>query len=104
MVDMKVLVYFNFSKINWKKMKSPSSMRNGKFHPPKCRSKVQKKGLLYTYSSKMPGPSPNFLIIPKKNFKTKNWKKKEVARGAARSLTDCWPQSASDGWLPAGPE
>jgi hypothetical protein len=23
-------------------MKSPSSMRNGRFHPPKCRSKVQK--------------------------------------------------------------
>jgi hypothetical protein len=25
-------------------MKSPSSMRNGRFHPPKCRGKVQKTG------------------------------------------------------------
>jgi hypothetical protein len=41
---MKVLVCSNFSKINWKKMKSPSSMRIGKFHPSKCRGKVQKTG------------------------------------------------------------
>jgi sterol desaturase/sphingolipid hydroxylase (fatty acid hydroxylase superfamily) len=42
-IDMKVLVYSNFSKNKtWKKMKSPSSMRNGRFHPSKCRSKVQK--------------------------------------------------------------
>jgi hypothetical protein len=39
---MKVLVYFNFSKKSWKKMKSPSSMRNREFHPSKCRGKVQK--------------------------------------------------------------
>jgi hypothetical protein len=25
-------------------MKSPSSMRNERFHPPKCRDKVQKIG------------------------------------------------------------
>jgi hypothetical protein len=25
-------------------MKSPNSMRNGRFHPSKCRSKVQKMG------------------------------------------------------------
>jgi hypothetical protein len=25
-------------------MKSPSSIKNGRFHPPKCRSKVQKIG------------------------------------------------------------
>jgi hypothetical protein len=37
---MKVLPYFNFSKkIN--KIKYVSSMRNGRFHLPKCRSKVQ---------------------------------------------------------------
>jgi hypothetical protein len=42
-IDMKVLVYSNFSKNKtWKKMKSPSSMRNGRFHPSKCRGKVQK--------------------------------------------------------------
>jgi hypothetical protein len=51
-------------------------MRNGRFHPSKWRGKVQKLGVLYTLSPKMPGPSPNFLIIPKKiklNFKS--WKK-----------------------------
>jgi hypothetical protein len=53
MVDMKVQVYSKFSKNKiWKKIESPSSMRNGRFHPPKCRDKVQKieketlKGLL----------------------------------------------------------
>jgi hypothetical protein len=68
LVDMKVLVYSNFSK-KWKKMKSLSSMRNGRFHPPKCRGKVQKIGVLYTHSPKMLGPSPNFLITPKKKLK-----------------------------------
>jgi hypothetical protein len=43
MVDIKVLVYSNFSK-KLEKMKSPSSMRNGRFHPSKCRAKVQKIG------------------------------------------------------------
>jgi hypothetical protein len=28
----------------WKKIKSPSSMRNGRFNPLKCRGKVQKIG------------------------------------------------------------
>jgi hypothetical protein len=37
-------------------------MRNGRFHPPKCRDKVQKMGVLYIHSSKMHGPS---LITPK---------------------------------------
>jgi hypothetical protein len=41
-------------------------MRNGRFHPPKCRCKVQKMGVLYTQSRKMSGPSPNFLIISTK--------------------------------------
>jgi hypothetical protein len=58
MVDMKVYVYSRFSKNKiWKKMKSPSSMRNGRFHPPKCRFKLQKMGELYTRSFKMPSPS-----------------------------------------------
>jgi hypothetical protein len=50
-------------------MTSPSSMENGRFHPPKCRDKVQKMGVLYTHSPKMPSPSPNFLIIPKLKIK-----------------------------------
>jgi hypothetical protein len=39
-VDIEVQVY---SKI-WKKLKSPCSMREGRFHPPKYRGKVQKIG------------------------------------------------------------
>lgn len=28
-------------------------MRNGRFHPPKCRGKVQKMGVLYAHLPKM---------------------------------------------------
>ena len=65
MVDMEVQVYSNFRK-NKIKIKSPSSMRNGKIHSPKCRGNLQKMEVLYTHSPKMLGPSPNFLITPKK--------------------------------------
>jgi hypothetical protein len=41
-------------------------MKNGRFHPSKCRGKVQKMEVLYTHSIKMPHPSPNFFIISKK--------------------------------------
>jgi hypothetical protein len=42
-VDIKVQVYSKFSKNTiWKKIKSPSTMRDGRFHLPKCRGKVQK--------------------------------------------------------------
>jgi hypothetical protein len=40
-MDMKVLVYFIFSKIKMEKKKSQSSMKNRRFHPSKCRGKVQ---------------------------------------------------------------
>jgi hypothetical protein len=44
-VDMKVQVYSKFIKNKIRKInKSPCSMREGRFHPPKCRSKVQKIG------------------------------------------------------------
>jgi hypothetical protein len=66
-------------------MKSPSTMRNGRFHPSKCRGKVQKMGVLYIYSPKMPSPTPNFLIKPKnkKNKNQKNWKNEGGATGAS---------------------
>jgi hypothetical protein len=44
-------------------------MRNERFHNPKSRGNLQKMGVLYTHSPKLPGPSPNFLITPKKNSK-----------------------------------
>jgi hypothetical protein len=46
------------------KLKNKISKLN-KEHPSKCRGKVQKMGVLYTHHPKMPGPSPNFLRIPK---------------------------------------
>jgi hypothetical protein len=52
-------------------MKSPKTMRNGRFHPSKCRDKLQKMEVLYTHSPKMPSPSPNFLITPKNQNKIK---------------------------------
>jgi hypothetical protein len=53
MVDMKVQVYSKFSKNKiWEKMKSPSSMKNGRFHTLKYRGKVQKMEVLYTHLPK----------------------------------------------------
>jgi hypothetical protein len=87
MVDMKVLMYSNFSKKLLKeKMKSPSSMRNGRFHPSKCKGKVQKMGVVYTHSPKMSSPSPNILRKLKKNSKNSNFLEKG---GPTRSLSDC---------------
>ena len=83
MVDMKVQVYSNFSKKNlWKKIKSPSFIKNGRFYPPNYRGKVQKMGVLYTPSPQMPSPSPNTKNL---KFKKKNPKKLEI-RGVCRKL------------------
>jgi hypothetical protein len=55
-------------------------MRNGRFHPSKCRGKVQKMGVLYIHSPKMPSPSPNFFKESKFIFiKPKKLEKGEVA-------------------------
>jgi hypothetical protein len=57
-------------------------MRNGRFHPSKCRNKVQNMGVLYTHFPKIVGP---FLTIPFFTFlKSKIGKK----AGIARSLSD----------------
>jgi hypothetical protein len=58
MVDMKVQMYSKFSKRIWKKMISPSFMRNGKFHPSKSRGKVQKTG-----GETLKGLFSNFFIL-----------------------------------------
>jgi hypothetical protein len=51
---MKVQVSSNFSKKKiWKKIKSPSFIRIGRFNTSKCRGKLQKMGVLYTYSPKI---------------------------------------------------
>jgi hypothetical protein len=82
MMDMKVQVYSKLSKKKFEnKIKSPSSMSDGRFHPPKYRGKLQKMEVLYTHSPKMPGPFPNFLKHPKKRLnlflkKTKKFGKK----------------------------
>jgi hypothetical protein len=65
MVDMNVQVYSTFrkNKIS-KKVKSPSSMRNGRFDTSKCRGKLEKMGVLCTHSPKSLGPFPK---LPMKN-------------------------------------
>jgi hypothetical protein len=55
-------------------MKSPSSMRNGRFHLSKCRDKVQKMGVLYTHSPKRPDPFPK---LPKKIEKKSKYLRKK---------------------------
>jgi hypothetical protein len=70
MVDTKVKVYSKFrkNKIS-KKVKSPNSMRNGRFDTSKCRGKLEKMGVLCTHSPKSPG---TFSKLPKNNnFKLK---------------------------------
>jgi hypothetical protein len=54
---MEVQVYSKFrkNKIS-KKVKSPNSMRNGRFDTSKCRGKLEKIGLLCTHSPKSLGP------------------------------------------------
>jgi hypothetical protein len=47
-VDMKVQVPLILTKINLEKMKSSSSMRNGRFHILKYRGKLGKMEVLYT--------------------------------------------------------
>jgi hypothetical protein len=99
-MDMKVLVYSNFSQKKWKKMKSPSSMRNGRFHPSKPRGKVQKMGVLYIHSPKNVRPIPK---LPQKtktklSKNQKDWKK----GGSARSLLDYGLRPAGDHWSLAG--
>jgi hypothetical protein len=49
----------------WKKVKSPLSMNFGRISTSKCRSKLQKMGVLYTHSPKSPGP---FSKLPKIHF------------------------------------
>jgi hypothetical protein len=94
MLDMKVLINLILENKNWKKMKSPSSMRNGRFHASKSRGKVQKMGVLYTHSPKMPGSSPNFFKKLKEKKEKENKRKEE---GPAHSLLDCRPRQATNG-------
>jgi hypothetical protein len=63
MVDMKVLVYSEFRK-NWKRIKFPSSMKNGRFHPLQCRGKVQKIGeeTLKGLFSNLLNPAAHFFL------------------------------------------
>jgi hypothetical protein len=94
------MVYSNFSQKNLEKNEISKLMRNGRFHFPKCRGKVQNIGVPYIHSSKMGGPSSNFFITPKKK-KNKNLKKMGAAGGAARNLSDYGPRQVDDCWSPA---
>jgi hypothetical protein len=63
-------------------MKSPTSIRNGRFHLPKCRGKVQKMGVL--------GPSPNFQITPKKSEKNQKIAKYGRQQGSNPQFVRLW--------------
>jgi hypothetical protein len=72
--DMKVQVYSKFGKNKIsKKVKSPNSMRNGRFDTSKYRGKLEKMGVLCTHSPKSPGPFPK---LPIKKLKKKKIPKK----------------------------
>jgi hypothetical protein len=106
-VDMKVQVSSNFSKKIWKKMKSPSSMRNRRLNTSKCRGKFLKMGV-YIQSPKSPSPFPKLPKKISKNFKIS--KKREQSRqGQApphgrRATASHWPTQAFrlavGGWSP----
>jgi hypothetical protein len=88
MADMKVMVYSNFSKKEiQKKMKFPSSMRNARFQPFKCRGKVQKMGVLFSQNakpiSKLPHKTNLFFL------NQKNWKRGRGGREPAYNLLEC---------------
>ena len=62
------LVYSNFSQ-KLEKNEISKLHEEWKISPsqlPKKRSKVQKMGVLFTHSPKIPSPSPNFFITPNK--------------------------------------
>jgi hypothetical protein len=75
-------------------MKSPSSMRNGRFNTSRYRGKLQKMGVLYTYSSKRHGP---FSKLLKKNFKKINFfiKRGHSLMGRGLPLTSGCPPAAA---------
>jgi hypothetical protein len=76
-------------------MKFPSFMKNGRFQPPKCRGKLQKMGVLYTHSPKMPNPSLN----TRKKFK----KSQKVGKKGASPQSNRLRAAASRRPLIAGP-
>jgi hypothetical protein len=93
-VDMKVQVYSKFrkNKIS-KEVKSPNSMRNGRFDTSKWRGKLEKMGVLCTHSPKSPGPIPKLLIKnwPKCSRKLQKNKKIQKKR-TKQTLSRCWPE------------
>jgi hypothetical protein len=93
-VDMKVQVYSKFRKIKIsKKVKSPNSVRNGRFDTSKCRGQLEKMGVLCTHFPKSPGPFPK---LPKKKIQKniKNSKQKgqsgPIQASTRRPRVDAW--------------
>jgi hypothetical protein len=88
MVDMKVQIYSKFrkNKIS-KKVKSPNSMRNGRFDTSKSRGKLEKMGVMCIHSPKSPGP---FRKLPIRNLKKI---KKFQKKGTRPTLSRCRPRA-----------
>jgi hypothetical protein len=92
-VDIKVQVYSKFRKNKiWKIVKSPISMRNGRFNTSKCRGKLQKMEVLYTHSPKNLGPFPKH---PKKNSK----KFKNSKKWGQPDRSKCQPTAGGQPWV-----
>jgi hypothetical protein len=74
-VDMKVQMYSKFKEnFFWKKMKSLSSMKNGRFHHPKCWEKLPKNGsAVYPFSQ---NARPILITQNKSKKKYQNYKQK----------------------------
>jgi hypothetical protein len=98
-VVMKVEVYSKFrkNKIS-KKVKSPNSMRNGRFYTSKCRGKIEKIGVLCTHSPISLGPFPKLPII----YKKKNLKFKKKEKGTRPTLSSIDLRPTGDRWSLAG--
>jgi hypothetical protein len=89
-VDMMVQVSSNFKKQMWKKMKSPNSMRNGRFNTSKFRGKLQKMGCW------TPQEAHALLHVSalKKTFKKSGSKKIRIKWGAATCTNKLSPMAS----------
>jgi hypothetical protein len=75
-------------------MKSPNSMRNGRFHPPKCRDKVQKMGVAIHPFFQIARPIPKYPHNTKIN-KSINQKIGKKTGGRRSSLQFVRPWAAT---------
>jgi hypothetical protein len=79
-------------------MKSPSSMRNGRFHPFKYRCKVQKMGVLYPPSFQNAKPIPKLVKTSKKKKKKRKDGGRWADKGSSSQTIKLWAMAGE--WPP----